>query len=86
MKKITLLSMRNDIQMALMQQDAQRDEHIAQQAEDWYNDTPKKEMIDYCLGCGVDLSDEEDERLLIEDWVEVAIECKAQILERACIS
>jgi len=42
-------------------------------AMDWYNVTPKKKQIQYCLERGVDLSDPNDDTQLIPFWADISM-------------
>lgn len=61
------------------------DEAAWEAALDWYNTTPKAEIIAFCAANGVDLSEDTGNpyfrsgRKLVDDWADVAMELRARV-------
>ena len=51
-----------------------------EQAENWYNSTPKAEILAFCQEQGLDLNDGDQ---LKEDWNSEAIACRVRFLAAA---
>lgn len=55
---------------------------IIEQAEEWYNSTPKSEILAFCKEQGFNLYDDNQ---LKSDWNSDAITCRASFLTRIAI-
>lgn len=54
-----------------------RDEAAHEAALEWYNATPKKDIIKLCDDNGVNIH--QDHEYLVQEWVEIAIELYAKL-------